>query len=321
MLVAVFGYRTVEFYSRGSMSSFFGQEVVYSAKNVSHINKSEEFLVQARIEAGANLDILSESSGKINNILIKKYEYVKKDQKLAEVNEIIGDIESDAEKVNIPDIVTDIDSAYAKKIGKKKKNKRDFKDMTRRYIISPCNGYIKDIVQENGAMLNFGITGGTKFASIACTDKLFASGSISTKNAKNIKKGMSVEIKSETAKAKSEISSISKIVGESGSVAFRVRLSSKDLENFFIDEVVDIKIIGKSEKLYSVPLSALVVDKSGDSFVWTIDKESNAKKVKVSVKHSDLDNVYVLGLKDGDLIITKGVNLVISDSKIKYEIS
>jgi len=314
-VLGVFSFRTFEFYSNKNKISHANDEIIYNAMRIEVIDKDDEFALYGKIESDSNLDILTESVGKIKNVFVNQYDFVKKNQKLAELDDVLDFNNKNTANINIPEIETDIDTKYSEKFIP---SKQKIQNMTNKYIISPCNGYIKEIFQDTGATLSYGLTGGQKFASISCADNLSVNTSISTKNAKYIKPGMKVEISSDSFKMISKVKTISKIVNEHGSIGIKIAINKKNMSDFFIDENVDVRIFGKTRKLVKIPLSSVLIGKQDENIVYVVDKNNLVKAINIDIVSSNDEFFFVNGLQNEDILIISAVNLIKPNTKVKY---
>ena len=314
VVVAIFTIRSAKFYSIKHAKSPSFNGITYEAMQVSLSPEKFELMVNGKIESGSNVTIISESIGKIKQKMVEKYAFVPKDGAIFEIEDILESV-SYAEDSAIPEIETTLDEKYAVKSSKSVKNMPK-KSVTARYIISPCDGYLKDIFLDSGS----NVARGTAVAFVACAANLSASGSISLGNAKFISLGSEVVIIHDESSVKAKISGIAKVINSNGMVRFTAKLPKSVMKNFFIDQDVDMKIIGKKFNVAKIPQSAIILDRDGKISVFVVENNVAKKKNITLISEKD-GTAMVLGLAQNDIIITSSVNSVRINEEIKYVVS
>ncbi len=317
MIFVIFVKQTKVFYKKNdTKAAMTTLKLKYKAIKVKHENKVIEFSLQGRVESDSNIDIYSESSGKVSQVLVSKSEYVKKYQKIIKIDDILSNLPEHSYS-DLPEIHSDIDSSYEQSF--KNADKKAKRSLTERYAISPCDGYIKDIFTENGASIFVTSFSATKVASVACSSKIIVKTSASTQNARKISKGMSAKISSDDFTSDGKVSHVAKVLNNGGSVDIEISIPQKDKTKFFIDENVSIKLISKPKQLIKVPLNAVLLDKNGESFVYIIEKNT-VKRIKIDILSSDSSYFYTNSLKNDDIVVVSALNFIKIGENIEYEI-
>lgn len=309
--------KTIDFYKKNPSQSKATLKLKHKAIKTEVISKSVEFNLQGRIESLSNIDVYSESSGKIDKILVKQNQKVLKNQKLAKVLDVI-DFDVKTDDIDLPELNIDVDEKYVNL--NKKNNKKISKKASERYVLSPCSGYVSDVFAESGSSVFVTQMNATKVASIICNEKIVIKTTISSNNAKKISKKSNVLIFNDGSFVKAKVDQIGKIMNENGSIDVEILISKKDVDKFFINEIVPIKILSKEEKMVKIPMNAVLVDRNGKNFIYIVKNEI-PEKFEINPIYSDDSNFYVKNIKAEEIIITSSLNFIKPDEKIEYEIN
>lgn len=312
--ILFFLYNTISFYKKTKQKTSEIQNYFkHSAIKIKLQNVFKKIKTYGIVESYNNVDVFSESSGYITNILVQKYQFVKKNQKIIEINDYINEninIES-----NDQDIDVDLDKNYIKNNKNIQFNNK--KNRSKKYAISPFDGYISEIYQEIGSNISR-----NKLFSIVDSNKLKISASLSMDNIKFIKNGMFVDIITNNKNYKSKITSVSKILNKNGSVNIEITVPKEIVKNVFIGENIDIEIPIEKKNVAKIPSSSVSIDKNNDICIFAIkDINKNiAECKKIQIIDEEGENFIINGLKNDDVIITSGVNLIKNNYDLKYEI-
>lgn len=312
IVIAVFIFRSYKFYTVKTSKSVERNGVIYQATKIDIKSENFELILSGKVEAGSNVAIISESIGKIKQRMIDFHALVHKNQPLFEIEDTLDSINT-FDKIDIPEIETSLDQSYQTKT--KKYSKKQTKSITGRYIVAPCNGYLRDILIDSGA----NVGNGTIVASIACLSNIFITSGISIANAKFISKGNLVQISSDDVLINAKISNISRVMNSNGIIKFNVNLKKSDSIKLFIDQDVDMKIIGKKLDIAKIPSSAITLNKDKSTAVFVI-RNDVASLTKIQIISEDGGFSNVIGLAKDDIIIINALNLVKNNEKIKYVI-
>ena len=135
-----------------------------------------------------------------------------------------------------------------------------------------------------------------------------------------IKKGLPVEVKLSSHKEKiffGEIDFVSsRINADTRSLLSRIKINNKDL-NLISGSLLEVSIRFNLRESLSVPDTSVIIE--GDkSYVYKIDNENIATKVKVSTGIRGNENIEIIsGLSEGDVVVAEGLKKVKPQGKIK----
>tara|TARA_Y100000591_G_scaffold321567_1_gene336740 strand:- start:1027 stop:1896 length:870 start_codon:yes stop_codon:yes gene_type:complete len=135
-----------------------------------------------------------------------------------------------------------------------------------------------------------------------------------------IKKGLPVEVKLSSHREKiffGEIDFVSsRINADTRSLLSRIKINNKDL-NLISGSLLEVSIRFNLRESLSVPDTSVIIE--GDkSYVYKIDNENIATKVKVSTGIRGNENIEIIsGLSEGDVVVAEGLKKVKPQGKIK----
>ena len=136
----------------------------------------------------------------------------------------------------------------------------------------------------------------------------------------SIKKGLPVEVRLSSYKDKvfsGEVDFVSsRINADTRSLLSRIKINNKDL-NLISGSLLEVSIRFNLRESLSVPDTSVIIE--GDkSYVYKIDNENIATKVKVSTGIRGNKNIAIIsGLSEGDVVVAEGLKKVRPQGKIK----
>ena len=185
-------------------------------------------------------------------------------------------------------------------------SKQNRKKLIVRDITSPISGYIIKINAVKG-----GTNDPTKPVLVLAkkSDIKIVTEPVSKEKATLLKLGDSASVKSLNNPENTFEAVLYKIDSSQGADLAGLELLTKDIENRYLHEILDVKIYyQKKENVLTIPVQALIKreskDKEDSYYVYTIDKENRVKKrdVKTGVSNGEIIEIKK-GLEEGEEII------------------
>ena len=185
-------------------------------------------------------------------------------------------------------------------------SKQNRKKLIVRDITSPISGYIIKINAVKG-----GTNDPTKPVLVLAkkSDIKIVTEPISKEKAMLLKLGDSASVKSLNNPENTFEAVLYKIDSSQGADLAGLELLTKDIENRYLHEILDVKIFyQKKESVLTIPVQALIKRESKDKeesyYVYTIDKENRVKKRDVKTGTSNGEIIEIKkGLEEGEEII------------------
>ena len=185
-------------------------------------------------------------------------------------------------------------------------SKQNRKKLIVRDITSPISGYVIKINAVKG-----GTNDPTKPVLVLAkkSDIKIVTEPISKEKAMLLKLGDSASVKSLNNPENTFEAVLYKIDSSQGADLAGLELLTKDIENRYLHEILDVKIFyQKKESVLTIPVQALIKRESKDKeesyYVYTIDKENRVKKRDVKTGTSNGEIIEIKkGLEEGEEII------------------
>ncbi len=185
-------------------------------------------------------------------------------------------------------------------------SKQNRKKLIVRDITSPISGYVIKINAVKG-----GTNDPTKPVLVLAkkSDIKIVTEPISKEKAALLKLGDSATVKSLNNPENTFEAVLYKIDSSQGADLAGLELLTKDIENRYLHEILDVKIFyQKKESVLTIPVQALIKRESKDKeesyYVYTIDKENRVKKRDVKTGTSNGEIIEIKkGLEEGEEII------------------
>ena len=185
-------------------------------------------------------------------------------------------------------------------------SKQNRKKLIVRDITSPMSGYVIKINAVKG-----GTNEPTKPVLVLAkkSDIKIVTEPISKEKAMLLKLGDSASVKSLNNPENTFEAVLYKIDSSQGADLAGLELLTKDIENRYLHEILDVKIFyQKKESVLTIPVQALIKRESKDKeesyYVYTIDKENRVKKRDVKTGTSNGEIIEIKkGLEEGEEII------------------
>ena len=185
-------------------------------------------------------------------------------------------------------------------------SKQNRKKLIVRDITSPISGYVIKINAVKG-----GTNDPTKPVLVLAkkSDIKIVTEPVSKEKAVLLKLGDSASVKSLNNPENTFEAVLYKIDSSQGADLAGLELLTKDIENRYLHEILDVKIYyQKKENVLTIPVQALIKreskDKEDNYYVYTIDKENRVKKRDVKTGTSNGEIIEIKkGLEEGEEII------------------
>ena len=273
------------------------------------------------------VNIASESAGKIVQVNFKMGDFVAKGKVLAKIDDTYKRLAYDNAKLNFDKYKDDLNRYQALRNGDAISDTqlRDIKlgyenaaiqlenakkqwDDTK--ITAPFSGYITAQNTELGAYVN----AGTVIAGIADISELKVVLDVSETNAYELRQGQQINVTTDVhpeAKYTGKISNISPKASTSHTYPVEVLISNNGKDKLKAGTYVNVSVnMGKSGKTLMSPRDA-IVSSVKDPSVYVVTGDI-AKLVKINTGRSFNSNLEVVaGLSEGDKVVTNGqINLI-----------
>jgi RND family efflux transporter MFP subunit len=273
------------------------------------------------------VNIASESTGKIVQVNFKMGDFVTKGKVLAKIDDTYKRLAYDNAKLNYDKYKDDLNRYQALRNGDAISDTqlRDIKlgyenaaiqlenakkqwDDTK--ITAPFSGYITAQNTELGAFVN----PGSIIAGIADISELKVVLDVSETNAYELRQGQQINVTTDVhpeAKYTGKISNISPKASASHTYPVEVLISNNGKDKLKAGTYVNVSVnMGKSGKTLMIPREA-IVSSVKDPSVYVI-AGNTAKLVKINTGRSFNSNLEVVaGLSEGDKVVTNGqINLI-----------
>jgi len=283
-------------------------------------------------QASKEVDVASESSGKIVTVNFKMGEYVTKGKVLAKIDDTYKRLAYQNAKLNytkskedyeryqvlhkgeaISDVqLREIQLAY-ENASIQLQNARKQWDDTR--IVAPFSGYITSQKTEVGAFVN----PGTVIAGIADISKLKVILEVSESNAYQLHQGQPVSISSDVEANRvynGRISEISQKASVAHTYPIEILIANNGKEMMKAGTYVNVKVnMGDKSKALVIPRDA-IVSSVKDPSVYVV-KNAVAQLVKITTGRNIASNIEVVsGLNEGDVVVTNGQINLTSGAKV-----
>ncbi len=272
------------------------------------------------------VNIASESSGKIVQVNFKMGDFVSQGKVLAKIDDTYKRLAYENAKLNYNKCKEDLNRYEVLRKGEavSETQLRDIRlayenasiqlenakkqwDDTR--IVAPFSGYITSKNTELGAYVN----AGTVIAGIADISELKVVLDVSESNAYELSQGQQVNITADVhpeTDYKGKISNISPKAGASHTYPVEILIANNGKDKLKAGTYVNVTVnMGKSSKAMMIPRDAIVSSVKAPSVY--IVKGETAQLVKITTGRSfNSDLEVVAGLSEGDKVVTNGqINL------------
>ncbi len=294
--------------------------------------------VAGNVEADKNIMLSPETGGNLISINVKEGDKVKKGQILGKLNTEMIDRTIKEVQINYNLAVTTYNRRkrlWDQNIGSEmeflqaKSNKEALEQkleslkaqLDMALIKSPIDGVVDDIFLKTGEIAGPQIP----FARIVNIDKLYLVADVSETYLTKIHQGDSVEIDFPVINKKEvrKVYRVSSVIDPS-SRTFRVRVNLDNSDKLIKPNMMAILklLIYSSDSSIVVPSILVKKDFTGE-FIFIAEKQNDkwyARKryLKTGITNNN-KTVVVEGLKEGDLLITKGYSQVVDGSEIEIE--
>ncbi len=294
--------------------------------------------VAGTVKADKNIIVSPETGGNIISIKVKEGENVKKGQILGKLNTEMLERTMKEVQINYNLAVTTYNrrkNLWDQNIGsemeylqaKSKKEALEQKleslkaQMDMALIKSPINGVVDDIMQKVGEMAGPQVP----FARIVNIDKLYLIADVSEMYLTKINQGDEVEIDFPVInkKVNKKVYRVSPVIDPS-SRTFRVRVNLDNKDKMIKPNMMAVLklLIYSNDNSIVVPSILVKKDFTGE-FIFIAEKEEGKWYARKRYLETGITNnnktVIVEGLKEGDLVITKGYAQVVDGSEIEMK--
>ena len=296
--------------------------------------------IQANIKTRQNLELFPEFGGRLNQILVKEGQEVKKGTLLAVIDDAGLQDQLDQMKLQLYLVKTTFERTqrlWDQKIGSEmmyleaktrfksqQKQVAQMRDqLSKTKIYAPFSGVIDEIIARKGSTLAPGIT---PIMRIVNLDNMYVESDVPENYLVNITKGsfakVSIPVLNETQNT---------IVRQTGNFiqpnnrTFRVEAPIKNPTGMIKPNLnARISIIDYSNpKALMIPFRVIRENAKGDSFVFILtgleqDNEYSTEQRFVTLGMSKNELVEITkGVNTGDLIVDEGVSLLVTGQKVK----
>ena len=277
-------------------------------------------------QASKEVNVATESAGKIIQVNFKMGDYVSKGKVLAKIEDTYKRLAYESAKLNynkckedlnryealrkgdaISDTqLRDIRLAYESGAIQLENAKKQWDDTK---IVAPFSGYITSLNTELGAYLNTGAA----IASMVDISVLKVVLDVSESTAYELKQGQGVKITSDVQPDKAfsgQISNIGQKASASHTYPMEIMIPNNGKDKLKAGTYVNVSVnMGKSGKALMIPRDA-IVSSVKDPSVYVVNN-NKVKLVKISTGRSFNSNLEVVaGLSKGDKVVTNGqINL------------
>ena len=302
------------------------------AKKIKSELRQSNVLVQGRTESNRNVLVSSETNGIVEEIFVKKGDFVNKDQilcklstdsrkaKLDEAKALMlqKKLEWDASKVLVEKGYRSQTKAAGSKAAydaSKALVIQMEEELENINIRSPFDGFFNDNLAEVGDFLSIGMPCGQ----VVDYNPILVIGQVSEQEIKKIKSDIQgYAVLSTGEKLNGLLSYVSK-TADSKTRTFRIELEINN-SNFDIKDGItaELFIPTKKVKAHLIPPSSLTLDSDGKIGVRHIDSNNKVIFSDVEIIGDEKELIWVSGLPEEITLITIGQEFVIEGQKVNY---
>ncbi|MAX50314.1 MAG: hypothetical protein CMD75_05815 [Gammaproteobacteria bacterium] len=304
------------------------------AKKIKSKLKQSNVLIQGRTESSRNVKVASETNGIIKEILVKKGEFVKKNQilcklsvdsreaKLDEAKALMlqKKLEWDASKVLVEKGYRSQTKAAGSKAAydaSKALVIQMEEELENINIRSPFDGFFNDNLAEIGDFLSIGMPCGE----VIDYNPILVIGQVSEQEIKKIRSGtQGFAVLSTGEKLDGKLSYVSK-TADIKTRTFRVELEISNT-NFEIKDGItaELFIPTKRVQAHLIPPSSLTLDPEGKIGVRHINNDNEVIFSGIEIIGDQEELIWVTGLPEQIILITIGQEFVLEGQKVNYSL-
>ena len=302
------------------------------AKKIKSELRQSNVLVQGRTESNRNVLVSSETNGIVEEIFVKKGDFVNKDQilcklstdsrraKLDEAKALMlqKKLEWDASKVLVEKGYRSQTKAAGSKAAydaSKALVIQMEEELENINIRSPFDGFFNDNLAEVGDFLSIGMPCGQ----VVDYNPILVIGQVSEQEIKKIKSDIQgYAVLSTGEKLNGLLSYVSK-TADSKTRTFRIELEINN-SNFDIKDGITAELFIPTKKVQAhlIPPSSLTLDSDGKIGVRHIDSNNKVIFSDVEIIGDEKELIWVSGLPEEITLITIGQEFVIEGQKVNY---
>ena len=304
------------------------------ARNIKSKLRQSNVLIQGRTESNRNVLVASETNGIIKEILVKKGEFVKKDQvlcilsvdsrkaKLDEAKALMlqKKLEWDASKVLVEKGYRSQTKAAGSKAAfdaSKAMVVQMEEELENTKIRSPFDGFFNDNLAEVGDFLSIGKPCGQ----VIDYDPILVIGQVSEQEIKKITPGINgFAILSTGERLEGIISYVSK-TADKKTRTFRIELEINN-SSFQVKDGITAELFIPTKKVQAhlIPPSSLTLDSEGKIGVRHINSKNKVIFSGVDIIGDEQELVWVTGLPEILTLITIGQEFVLEGQTVDYSL-
>ena len=302
------------------------------AKKIKSELRQSSVLVQGRTESNRNVLVSSETNGIVEEIFVKKGDFVNKDQilcklstdsrkaKLDEARALMlqKKLEWDASKVLVEKGYRSQTKAAGSKAAydaSKALVIQMEEELENINIRSPFNGFFNDNLAEVGDFLSIGMPCGQ----VVDYNPILVIGQVSEQEIKKIKSDIQgYAVLSTGEKLNGLLSYVSK-TADSKTRTFRIELEINN-SNFEIKDGITAELFIPTKKVQAhlIPPSSLTLDSEGKIGIRHISTNNEVIFSDVEIIGDEKELIWVTGLPEEITLITIGQEFVIEGQKVNY---
>ena len=302
------------------------------AKKIKSELRQSNVLVQGRTESNRNVLVSSETNGIVEEIFVKKGDFVNKDQilcklstdsrkaKLDEAKALMlqKKLEWDASKVLVEKGYRSQTKAAGSKAAydaSKALVIQMEEELENINIRSPFDGFFNDNLAEVGDFLSIGMPCGQ----VVDYNPILVIGQVSEQEIKKIKSDIQgYAVLSTGEKLNGLLSYVSK-TADSKTRTFRIELEINN-SNFEIKDGITAELFIPTKKVQAhlIPPSSLTLDSEGKIGIRHISPNNEVIFSDVEIIGDDKELIWVTGLPEEITLITIGQEFVIEGQKVNY---
>ena len=302
------------------------------AKKIKSELRQSSVLVQGRTESNRNVLVSSETNGIVEEIFVKKGDFVNKDQilcklstdsrkaKLDEAKALMlqKKLEWDASKVLVEKGYRSQTKAAGSKAAydaSKALVIQMEEELENINIRSPFNGFFNDNLAEVGDFLSIGMPCGQ----VVDYNPILVIGQVSEQEIKKIKSDIQgYAVLSTGEKLNGLLSYVSK-TADSKTRTFRIELEINN-SNFEIKDGITAELFIPTKKVQAhlIPPSSLTLDSEGKIGIRHISPNNEVIFSDVEIIGDEKELIWVTGLPEEITLITIGQEFVIEGQKVNY---
>ena len=302
------------------------------AKKIKSELRQSSVLVQGRTESNRNVLVSSETNGIVEEIFVKKGDFVNKDQilcklstdsrraKLDEAKALMlqKKLEWDASKVLVEKGYRSQTKAAGSKAAydaSKALVIQMEEELENINIRSPFDGFFNDNLVEVGDFLSIGMPCGQ----VVDYNPILVIGQVSEQEIKKIKSDIQGYAVLSTGEKLNGLLSYVSITADSKTRTFRIELEINN-SNFEIKDGITAELFIPTKKVQAhlIPPSSLTLDSEGKIGIRHISPNNEVIFSDVEIIGDEKELIWVTGLPEEITLITIGQEFVIEGQKVNY---